>query len=362
MLEREVVFGGEQKLRDEIDGTLEIIDGDAFFILTGCTAGIIGDDIEQTAADYQERGYPVYAVTLPGFAGDSLLGYEAAFDVLLTYVAEKNPVKKPTLVNLVGIVPHHDPYWEGTFEELSRILRRLGLEVNTFFTEEQGLENVKSMTSAALNIIVNPWLLERFAKKALEEYAIPSIRIPGVPIGATQATEFVKAVAATLKIDGKLVESVIDCEERYVYHYLETVIGGLSWKRFVVAADAGTAVSVTRFLTDDMSFTPVAVIVTENVWSDRTKRYIIEHIQNLEYARPPEVSFLSDNYDIREKIHSYPDVTLLVASSLEEEVAIATDVQLHVMSFPMTDKLVINRTYGGYRGCLTLIEDLFNNL
>ena len=45
MLEKEVVFGGINKLRTTIQGALDIIDADAYFVLTGCTAGIIGDDI-----------------------------------------------------------------------------------------------------------------------------------------------------------------------------------------------------------------------------------------------------------------------------------------------------------------------------
>jgi nitrogenase molybdenum-iron protein beta chain len=80
MMEREVVFGGEQKLRDEIDGSLEIIDADAYFVLTGCTAGIIGDDVAAITSGYRKNGFPVYPIETPGFAGDTLLGYETAFD------------------------------------------------------------------------------------------------------------------------------------------------------------------------------------------------------------------------------------------------------------------------------------------
>ncbi|MDR3149491.1 MAG: nitrogen fixation protein NifK, partial [Oscillospiraceae bacterium] len=361
MLEREVVFGGEKKLRDEIDGALEIIDADAYFVLTGCTAGIIGDDVAAVTEDYRKRGLPVYPVTTPGFAGDSLLGFETAWDTFIDYIIEPTAEKQPNLVNLLGVIPYHDPHWSGTLEELSRILRKLGLRVNTFFTGDQDIETVRMAGAAVLNIIVSPYLLKGAAKKFYEKFDVPSVRFNGVPIGATQTTEFVRRVGAALKLDQAVIESVVKSEEKYVYNYFESIIGALSWKRFVVAADAGTAIGITRFLADDYGFTPVAVIVTEPIWSGSDKTLITDALTKLEYARPPEVSFLSDHYEIRQKIKSY-DFTLLVGSSLEDEIAREMGVQLHVMAFPMSDRLVISRTYAGYRGCLTLVEDLFNNL
>ncbi|MDR2751968.1 MAG: nitrogen fixation protein NifK [Clostridiales bacterium] len=360
MLEREVVFGGEQKLRDEIDGSLEIIDADAYFVLTGCTAGIIGDDVAAVTAEYRNKGLPVYPIETPGFAGDTLLGYETAFDSFIEYIAEPQP-RQANLVNLLGVVPQHDPYWFGTLEELTRILNKLGLEVNSFFTQRQGIETVKRSGSAALNIIVSPWLLKGAASKYEEKFGIPSIRFNGVPYGATQTAEFIRGVGEALDLDKTLVESVIEEENIYVYGLFETIIGALSWKKFVVAADAATAISITRFLADDFSFTPVAVIITEPIWSSSDKDRITKALSSLEYAKPPIISFLVDHYDIRQEIKKH-DFTLLIGSSLEDEVARELGVQLNRLAFPISDQLIINRTYAGYRGCLTLVEDLYNNL
>jgi nitrogenase molybdenum-iron protein beta chain len=362
MLDREVVFGGEQKLRDEIDGSLEIIDADAFFVLTGCTAGIIGDDIESVVKEYHEKGYPIYPIPTPGFAGDSFYGYEIAFKSFTDHIIEKPSEKIPNLVNLVGIFPFHDPHWLGSFEELTRILRKLGLEVNTFFSGGQGIEQVRSAGKAALNIIVNPWLLKTFSKDMNDKFGVKSIRFPGVPIGATQTSAFVRGVGEALELDHERVEKVVQEEEAYLYGYYESVIGGLSWKKFAVAAESGTAIAITKFLADDFSMTPSVAIITEPIWRGTEKEYITKTIQTLEYANPPDVFFFSDYYDIRKKIKEYEGITLLIGSSLEREVALELGIQCHVMTFPMTDILVLNRTYAGYRGGLTIVEDLFNNL
>lgn len=362
MLEREVVFGGADKLRSTISGAVEIIDADAYFVLTGCTAGIIGDDIKGVVREFKDKGFKIYSVDTPGFAGDSYLGYEAIFNLFLNEIVSEEFERQDNLVNILGIMPYHDPFWAGNLEEVSRILRKLGLEVNTFFTEHQGLEEIKNSSSAALNIIINPWLFKSAEKQYEERFGVKSLRLSGLPIGATDTSDFVRKVGEMLSIQDSLVEKVIEEEEKYVYNYFETAIGELSWKRFAVVADANMAVGLTRFLANDYSFTPIAVIVTDNVFRDEDKERILDAVQNLEYANPPEVFFESDQYKITKILESFEEITLLLGSTNEREFAMEKDLQCSVVAFPMTDRLIFNRTYSGYRGCLTLVEDLYDNL
>ena len=42
--EKEVVFGGVNRLRELVDNSYKILNSDLQVIFTGCTAGIIGDD------------------------------------------------------------------------------------------------------------------------------------------------------------------------------------------------------------------------------------------------------------------------------------------------------------------------------
>lgn len=362
MLEREVVFGGVDKLRSTIEGAVEIIDADAYFVLTGCTAGIIGDDIKSVTSEFLERGIKVYPIETPGFAGENYLGYETAFQTFLTYIVEENLPKQANLVNLFGIVPYHDPFWSGNLEELSRILKKLGLRVNTFFTEHQGIETIQSSSAAALNIIVNPWLLKGAAKEYEERFGVPSLRIPGLPIGATDTSAFIKKVGEALHLDQESVESVIAEEEDYVYSYLETAIGALSWKKFAVVGDANTAIGVTRFLANDYSFSPVITIITDPMFREEDKERIANQIQNLEYASPPELIFETDQFNIFKALKENDEITLLIGSTNEREIALAKDIQCSVISFPITDRLIFNRTYVGYKGSLTFLEDLYDNL
>ena len=363
MLEKEVVFGGVNKLRTTIKGATEIIDADAYFVLTGCTAGIIGDDIASVTDEFQSDGYKVFPIETPGFAGDSNLGYEIVWNTFIDKVIQPAEKKQNNLVNLFGIVPYHDPFWAGTLEELDRILSKLNLRVNTFFTKHQGLDVLEHCSEAALNIIVNPWLFKGPAKKFEEKFGVPSIRFPFFPIGATDTTRFIKDVAQALHLDDDLVQSVIKDEEDYVYSYLAQSIGQLSWKRFAVAGDASSACSITRYLANDYSFTPVLVIITEPIFRPEDKERIIKNISELEYSNPPKIIFASDQWEINQAIRNETEeITLLVGSTNEKEVALEKGIQYINATFPMNERLIFNRTYAGYRGSLTFTEDLYDNL
>ena len=201
------------------------------------------------------------------------------------------------------------------------------------------------------------------AKKFEEKFGVPSIRIPGLFIGATDTTKFVRAVAEALNLDNELVESVIQSEEQYVYNYLAQAIGVVSWKRFAVVADASNAVGITRYLANDFSFTPVLVIISEPIFRPDDKERIVEQINDMEYAVPPKVVFVADQYEINQALlNEEKEITLLIGSSNDREVALEKDIQFILASFPMSERLIFNRTYAGYRGSLTFTEDLYDNL
>ena len=363
MLEKEVVFGGTEKLRTTVQGAIDIIDADAYFVLTGCTAGIIGDDIVSVTEEFQDKGYSVYPIETPGFVGDSNLGYETVWTTMINQVIEEDVPKDDKLVNIFGIIPYHDPFWSGALEEIDRILSALGLKVNTFFTKHQGIETIRKCSGAALNIIINPWLFQGPAKKMEQKFGIPSIRVPGLFVGATDTTKFVRQVAEAMHLDQEIVDKVIAAEEEYVYDYLAQSVGGVSWKRFAVVADANNAVGITRYLANDFSFTPVLVIVSEPLFRQEDKDRIVAQIEDLEYAKPPKVIFASDQYEINQALREEEEeITLLIGSSNEREVALEKDIQFILAAFPMNERLVFNRTYAGYRGSLTFTEDLYDNL
>ena len=157
--EKEIVFGGAERLEEQIKNTVEIIDADLFVVITGCTAEIIGDDVASIVRDYDHHRVgtpPIIFASGAGFKGDSLFGYDSVLQsVFRDYVDAAKTVKKG-LVNVWGIPPGQDVFWEGNLLEIRRILEGIGLTVNTFFTSRDDLDALKGAAQAQLNIVLSP--------------------------------------------------------------------------------------------------------------------------------------------------------------------------------------------------------------
>lgn len=360
MFEKEVVFGGTQRLRETIEGSLEVMDGDLYVVLTGCTAGIIGDDVDSIVNEFKTKGVPIVSIDSSGFKGDTYYGYEATLEALVNDLATEHPKEEKT-VNLFGIVPHQDAFWQGNFEEIIRILNKLGLKVNTFFTEHQGIETIKKSSGAALNIILSPWLLKNLSKIYKDRFGVDTFRYSGLPIGPTATSNFIRELSQKLNLDRDFVEKVIEEEEDYVYSHFEKNIGVVSNYRFIIVGDANTVIGITKFLVNDYSQVPLLAVITDDIPKVYHEK-IENEVKNLEYGRKPKVIFEIDKWKIGELVREYEDeATLLMGSSFEKEIGDELDIFTTLVSSPITGSFIINKGYAGYRGCLTFLEDLYNN-
>jgi nitrogenase molybdenum-iron protein beta chain len=135
----------------------------------------------------------IYAQTA-GFKGSSYVGYEILLETFIDQLVEKKPVEK-LLVNIFGIVPSQDVFWEGNFTEIERILNGLGLEVNTLFNGRK----IEDLSSAAL-IVLSPWVGIKAAEDLKERFGTPYIVHP-LPIGVAETNSFPEEVGAALEID-----------------------------------------------------------------------------------------------------------------------------------------------------------------
>ena len=120
--QKEIVFGGIQKLRDTISGALKIIDADLYVVLTGCTSEIVGDDSVSTAAEFADKGYPVVGAETAGFKGNVYFGYKEVLSAIINqYVGDAKPEVRKGLVNVFSVVPYQNPFWQGDLQEIKRI-------------------------------------------------------------------------------------------------------------------------------------------------------------------------------------------------------------------------------------------------
>jgi nitrogenase molybdenum-iron protein beta chain len=91
--EKEIVFGGEDRLAEQITNTLKIMDGDLYFVVTGCMVEMIGDDAIGVVNRFRSQGLPILAAETGGFKGNSYRGYDIVLQTLFREYVQKSPLK-----------------------------------------------------------------------------------------------------------------------------------------------------------------------------------------------------------------------------------------------------------------------------
>ncbi|MDR0875973.1 MAG: nitrogen fixation protein NifK [Clostridiales Family XIII bacterium] len=358
MSQHEVVFGGIDHLREVVRGATEILNGDVYFVLTGCTSDIIGDDVDSLVDEFVKEGKPVTFANTGGLYGDGARGYEIFVEALAARIAPVTETKDEKLVNLFGIGPGLSKCWSGNIEEIARIIERLGLRVNTFFTRGEDYEKLLSSSAAFANIIISPHLLKEAESLWETRHGIKSFRYTGLPVGPTATTDFIRKVGEALGVDTAIVDRVTEEEESYFFDYASVTIGRLPTKKIAVVADAGTAIGLTRFLSDDYSQEVVRVIVTDNVLPE-DQPLVRERLGGFQWAQNPEVFFLQDDYEIKQALEG-DSFDMILGSSLEDEIVVPRGLQFMVVSIPTGPDMILNKAYAGYRGALTFVEDFID--
>jgi nitrogenase molybdenum-iron protein beta chain len=376
VVERDVVFGGEERLREQIQSSLEILDGDLFVVVTGCMVDMIGDDTVSVVSEFSGAEKPVIAVPTPSFKGNAFTGYELLFKGLIGKYIAKSDEKEALSVNVLGIVPAQDVFWKGNLREIKRLLEKLGLKVNTFFGEGETLENFKNAGKASLNIVASNSFGIESAKYFQEVHGIPYI-VTSFPIGALAGENFLKAAGSTLGIDPKHTARVIQEEKKVYYDYLERIAdiyNDVDLQRYaVVVGDSSYAPALTRFLSDELGWLPELAVVTD-LLDENQQKTVNAQFGGYNSAISPHVHFDSDTASVkkylreawpRNRNNRYYDSfgpTVIVGSAFERDIAQEFGWPIVPISFPITNRCVMNRAYAGFTGGLSLVEDIITYL
>lgn len=361
--EKEVVFGGENRLKEQIKATLELIDGDFYVVITGCIPNMIGDDVYSVVKEFNHDSPPILYVNTPGYGSNSFNGYELLLEAIIDQLLVKPSKKEKGLVNIFGIVPHQDMFWRGNLREIKRVLEKLGLKANVLFGDFEGLAALKRLSAAELTVVVSPWVGVGAAKLLEERFGVPYLFYPYLPVGPAETSRFVFKIGEQLKIPKDKLNKVVADEEREAYQCLDSG-GDLTTMLapsipIVIAADSSYSVGITKFLANEAGFTPTRVIVTDNP-PQEVKEAIKKEFENLACGLKPDVVFEVDSYKIRETLKkSY--FRLILSSSMDKYVVDDLKVGQHLsISYPTRDRMIIDRSYAGYRGGSTLIEDIIS--
>ena len=370
--ESNVVFGGERDLRSEIEGALKVMKGDLFVVLSGCTAGIIGDNVEEIAKDYASQGLPLVGTDTPGFKGNAYSGHEAVVKAIINqFVGNVKPQVEKGLVNVFADVPAQNPFWRGDFEQLKKLIEKLGLKVNILFgTSSKGISEWKNIPNAEFNILVSPWVGLDIVESLKQKYGTPYLHYPILPVGAVQSSHFLRTIADFAGIQNELVEEVIKKEEERYYEFFvdtadffSTLQNNLPYELYA-SGDSLTIFGVTKYLENEVGYIPNAFFVTDN--PNQKNENNLKELFKKEFPEYADKLFFEiDSEKIAENVIPELQKTnraLVLGSDWEKLYTKQSGNLFQYISAPIHQQLIISKSYVGYEGGLRLLEDIYNTL
>ncbi len=368
--EKDVVFGAVEKLKTTIAHTIENFDADMLVVLSGCTSEIVADDIESVVDSFRDAPMPIIGVEVAGFKGNNLYGHEQIIKAIINGYVKPTGTINPKQVNVWGIVPYFDPFWDGTYRAVEQLLIKVGLEPNIIYGGGRGLKNVQKIPSAAFNLVLSPWSDVEIVKLLEQKFSTPYFHYPNLPVGPQDTTRFLRALAEYASLDQQRVEEVIREGEETYFYYFERAMhwvfdGNMAPKRFVIIANSNTALSLSKHLVGELGLVPDSIYITDGV-PEAYQAGILQQIQSFEPQLNPEVVFTQDGgrpqVEISAKLKEHPlwQPPYVLGTFWDDPWAKQQGSPFLSVSMPLGERIVLNKTYFGYRGGLTFFEDFYS--
>ncbi|HJD75964.1 nitrogenase component 1 [Bacteroides reticulotermitis] len=370
--EKEVVFGGADRLRELIKASVKIMDADLFVVLTGCIPDLVGDDVPSVVSEFQEKGLPIVYAETGGFKGNNFTGHELVVKSIIDqYVGPYEGEREPHTVNIWSLLPYQNTFWRGDLSEIKRILEGIGLKVNILFGHHsKGVEEWKEIPKAGFNLVLSPWLGLKTAQYLEKKYNQPFLHIPTIPIGAQETSRFLREVTEYAGLDKEKAEAFIRAEEKEYYYYLEHFADFYSeywWglpAKFAVVGDSAYNLALTKFLVNQLGLIPARQIITENP-PEEYKKAIADQYKHIAEDVSLDIDFIEDGYTVGKLLeetdfgHKPP---IIFATTWDRDVAKKLNGHIVEIGFPASYEVVIARSYIGYKGALNLLEKIFTTV
>ncbi len=232
MQEKDVVFGGMDKLKKALLDAFEINKGaKGAFIYTTCTTALIGDDVGLVAKEVsKEVGKPVFACSAPGFCGVSQSKghheFNFQFYKWLMKLREEHPEvclkeedKTPYDINLIG---EYNIDWD--LLPVKPLFEKIGIRVLTAFTGNAYLDDLLRLPDAKLNVVHCQRSATYIAELIKQGFDVPYSRVSFFGIQQTA-----KALRETAAFFGD--EAMMKKAEEVIQEELDAVTPALDWYR-----------------------------------------------------------------------------------------------------------------------------------
>ena len=204
MQEREIVFGGEKKLKAAIQEAYDIFKPKMISVFSTCPVGLIGDDVHSVTREMQEKlGITIFGFSCEGYKGVSQsAGHHVANNGLFLNVIGKDDTVRDGeyKVNLLG------EYNIGGDEFIiNDLFKKCGITIISTFSGNSSVDFFANSHTADLNLIMCHRSINYVADMMEQKYGIPWMKINF--LGANATSNSLRKIAQYYG-DQKLIDRV----------------------------------------------------------------------------------------------------------------------------------------------------------
>jgi nitrogenase molybdenum-iron protein alpha chain len=334
MDQRDVIHGGEAKLREAISLAVTRYSPKLIFVFTSCASGIIGDDVDSIVADVQKNeGALLVPVHCDGYKSKICAsGFDAVFIAIQKYIlgVEKKTTQKG-LVNLFA--PTSISYKDQL--EIERMLGLLGAEVN-YIPFYSNLEKIRRITGAEVSTSICKVFADEFMKDLQNSYGIPYAHTV-MPIGVRNTDKWFLGIAELLG-KGDEARAYIDKEHARILPQLTDIKKRLEGKRVFICGGTGRSFAAAALI-DDFGMKLVGL---------ETPTYDIDAQIDIEYLNGIHKDYTIDVANMQ------PFEQVNLVNKLKPDVFIGVPSWSARFGLPTTHVLDPKRATMGYDGILYL--------
>ncbi|MDR2612077.1 MAG: nitrogenase iron-molybdenum cofactor biosynthesis protein NifE [Deltaproteobacteria bacterium] len=171
--ERDVVFGGVDRLRAAVSEIAERERPPVVFIYSTCLVGVIGDDVEAVCREAESRyGIRVVNVKAPGFAGHKAMGYRLACEAIMDVISRDPEIpRRREGINILG-----DYNLAGEAWMVAGYFREMGVPVVSTFTGDSTFASLRRSPGARLNVVQCAGSMTHLARSMEDGFGIPFVK------------------------------------------------------------------------------------------------------------------------------------------------------------------------------------------
>ncbi|MHB9038810.1 MAG: nitrogenase component 1, partial [Armatimonadota bacterium] len=233
MQEEEIIFGGENKLKQAIREAHELFHPSAIAVFSTCPVGLIGDDVHSVAREMKaELGINVFGFSCEGYKGVSQsAGHHIANNGLFKNVVGENDTKSDAkyTMNILGEYNIGGDAWE-----IDRVLSNVGIKILSTFSGDVTYDEIARAHTADLNVVMCHRSINYMAEMMETKFGIPWFKVNF--IGADSTAKSIRKIARYFE-DEELtanVEEMIDMEMAEVEAVRDEIRPRLEGKRVML--------------------------------------------------------------------------------------------------------------------------------